>query len=374
MRSLLPGVLMVLAVADASAQATWVVDQTPILDIAGSTADGTVVFGYPAGGMRLSTGELLIADRVENNIRVFDATGKLIRTVGRAGQGPGEFRAILWAGRCGPDSLLVWDYMRRQASMIGASGAAARQFAIPSGDSAQTPLQFSCSARGSMVYRSQPRPVRGAAPNVPGMNVMSASAAVYRATRDGSIVQRLGDVAAGEMVPLTSPSGGRGAIPRPLGRTTSFGALDDVVVLSSADSASVTIIRNDGPSSRHALPITLRAPTRAEFDEAVRATASMVPAPMRQSAIEQLSGGPMVERISAASALVPDSEGLLWIQVTPPGGNAVDFLVMQATGNVVARARIPRGLTVFDIGGDYILGSYTDSGDETHVAMYRLRR
>jgi 6-bladed beta-propeller len=374
MRSMLPGVLLLFAAANSSAQATWVVDRVPILDVPGTSSSGVVTFGYAAGGMRLSDGQLLIADRVENSIRVFDTSGKLMRTVGRTGDGPGEFQAIVWAGRCGTDSLLVWDLRRRQASMIGASGAVARQFAIPNGDTAQAPFQFSCSSRGSMVYRSQPRPVRGAPPDPQNPNLMGVSAAAYRAGRDGSIAQRLGDIPAGEVFAITSPSGGRGAAPRPLGRNSSVGALDDAVVISSADSAIVTIVRADGRSSRHALPITLRAPTKAEFDESVKATASMAPAQMRQAMIQQLTAVPMPERLPAISALVPDSEGLMWVQTTPPGGKAVDFLVMNAAGHVVARAQVPLGLTVFEIGKDYVLGSYTDAADEMHVTVLRLRR
>jgi hypothetical protein len=258
--------------------------------------------------------------------------------------------------------------------MIGSSGAVARQFTIPNGDTAQAPFQFSCSSRGSMVYRSQPRPVRGAPPDPQNPNIMGVSAAAYRAGRDGSIAQRLGDIPAGEVFAIVSPSGGRGAVPRPLGRNASVGALDDAVVISSADSAVVTLVRGDGRASRHALPITLRAPTRAEFDESVRATASMAPPQMRQAMVQQLAAAPMPERLPAISALIPDTEGLLWVQTTPPGARTIDFLVMESGGTVVARAQVPLGITVFEIGRDYVLGSYTDAADEVHVVVFRLRR
>jgi len=372
MRSKLSGILLLIAVSDAAAQATWVVDRAPILDVPGLSATGTVTFGYAAGGMRLADGGLLIADRAENNIRVIDATGKLVRTLGRAGPGPGEFQSMMWAGRCGADSLLVWDYRRRQATMIGKSGAPARQFAVPTGDTAQIPFQFSCSPRGTIAYRSSP--LRGGVPNPVNPNIMGVSAAVYRIGLDGAIAQRLGDIPAGEVVATVSPSGGRGGAPRPLGRNASVAALDGAVVISSADSAAVTIVRGDGRASRHALPIPLRPPTRAEFDEAVQATATMVPPSMRQSLIQQLAAIPIPELLPAISALFVDSEGLLWVQTTPPGGKTLDFIVMQSGGSLVARVQIPLGFTVFEIGLDYVLGSYTDAGDEMHVATYRLRR
>ncbi len=374
MCSKLSGILVLLLfVSDAEAQATWVVDRTPILDVPGVSTTGTVTFGYAAGGMRLADGGLLIADRAENSIRVLDATGKLVRSVGRAGEGPGEFRSMIWAGRCGPDSLLVWDLGRRQATMVGSSGAPARQFAVPTGDTAQSPFQFSCSPRGTIAYRSSPRRIRSAE-NPQNPNIVGVSAAVYRIGPDGAVAQRLGDIPAGEVVLVISPSGGRGNAPRPLGRTASIAALDEGVVISSADSAFVTVWSAAGAPTRHQLPIQLRAPTQIEFDEAVQALASMVQAPMRQTMAQQLNAIPLPDRLPPVSALFTDSEGLIWIQATPPGAGTLDFLVMRGDGRVVARAQVPVGITVFEIGRDYLMGSYTDAADEMHVALYRLRR
>jgi hypothetical protein len=373
MRALLLPILIAVSTT-AKAQATWVVEPTPVLDVRGLSTSGTVSFGYPAGGIRLSNGSLLIADRGENSIRLFDATGVLQRTTGRSGQGPGEFQSMMWAGRCGTDSLLVWDLSRRQATMIAASGDLTRQFAIPASDTAHMPFRFSCSPRGAIAYESAPRRIPGAPPNAERPDIMGVNAAVYSVDRDGRVLLRLGDVPGGEVVAVTSPSGGRGAVPRPLGRTAHVAAMDGAVVISSADSAFVTMIHADGTQNRYALPIAIRAPTRAEFDGAIQSLATMTPATMRQAMIQQLSAVPVPSRLPPVSALLTDTEGLLWVQTTPAGGTALDFLVMQNDGRVVARVRVPMGLTVFDIGRDYVLGSYSDSDDEMHVVVLRLRR
>jgi hypothetical protein len=366
-------VLLALAFLKAGAQASWVVEREPVLDVTGVDGAGSVIFGYAAGGTRLSNGGLLIADRAENSIRVLDSSGRLVRSVGRAGDGPGEFQTMMWAGGCGPDSMLIWDFRRRQASMIGSSGAVARQFAVPAGDTAQAPFQFACSPGGSIAYRSAPRPVRGP-PNPQSPNIMAVSAAVYRTRFDGTIAQRLGDIPAGEVAAVVSPSGGRGAAPRPLGRNASIAATNEAIVISSAESAYVNVVHNDGRTSRHELPIPLRAPTQAEFDEAIQATASMAPASMRQTLAEQLAAVPRPDRLPAISALFTDSEGLIWVQTTPPGARALDFLVVRLDGRVVARTQVPRGITIFEIGRDYVLGGYSDANDEMHVVTYRLRR
>jgi hypothetical protein len=65
---------------------------------------------------------------------------------------------------------------------------------------------------------------------------------------------------------------------------------------------------------------------------------------------------------------------LLWVQLSPTGAKQVDFVVMQLDGRIVARVRLPRSLTVYEIGRDYVLGAYADDDDEMHLAVYRLRR
>lgn len=355
----------------AGAQATWVVDERPRLDVAGVSAAGSVTLGYPAGGTRLTDGRFLIADRAENAVRLLGADGALLRTIGRAGQGPGEFQSVLWAGRCGQDSLLVWDLRRREASIVSADGRV-RQFPVPRGDTAQSPMQFSCSPNGEIVYQSTPRPLRGAANATP--DVMAARAAVYRIDRAGAVLQRLGEIPAGEVVAMVGPTGGRGGAPRPLGRTAAVAALAGSVAISSADSPSVTMVRPDGREVRHVLPITTRAPSRSEYDEAIQALALMAPAALRQSLVDQLTQVPMPERLPAITALFVDTEGLLWVQASPPGAPALDFLIVDQAGAIVARCRVPRGITVFEIGRDYVLGSLIDASDEVRLVMFGLRR
>jgi hypothetical protein len=136
----------------------------------------------------------------------------------------------------------------------------------------------------------------------------------------------------------------------------------------------VTFVDATGGSTRHAVPVTLRAPTQAEVDAAIDALASMAPAANRQAMLSQLATIPVPARLPPISALYSDTEGLLWVQTTPPGGRALDFLVLQRDGRLVSRVHVPRGLTLFDIGRDYVVGSYTDSADEMHVAVFRLRR
>src|SRR5690606_27530235 len=62
-----------------------------------------------------AAGNLYVAQRTEGLIRVFDARGRFVRTVGRRGAGPGEFQDIARIGLRG-DTLWATDFVQARLS------------------------------------------------------------------------------------------------------------------------------------------------------------------------------------------------------------------------------------------------------------------
>ena len=79
---------------------------TEDLRIGSATAEGPDAFGDVGYLMIDELGRFWVGDRQADEVRVFNATGRFVRTVGRRGEGPGEFLGI---GRIfpGPNSE-VW--------------------------------------------------------------------------------------------------------------------------------------------------------------------------------------------------------------------------------------------------------------------------
>jgi hypothetical protein len=114
-------VLTLLPPQPASAQAKWngtVIEEgdvtivknpkepifkTPILElkdglsIGGPEAKGQEVFDDIGEFVVDDAGNFYISDRKEDHIKVFDGAGRYLRTIGRHGQGPGEFEGIRYA-------------------------------------------------------------------------------------------------------------------------------------------------------------------------------------------------------------------------------------------------------------------------------------
>ena len=156
--SLAIAMIALAAPAAASAQSVWRVDAVPILDVSSNSKSGAVLFSRVTGATRLADGTIVVADLDDNTLHFFSAGGAPLRNVGRAGSGPGEFRRVTWLGRCGGDSLHVWDMLQRRMSVFAPNGGYVRQYAIPADSTpgAGPFMTLACSTRGVIAYQSQP--------------------------------------------------------------------------------------------------------------------------------------------------------------------------------------------------------------------------
>ena len=96
------------------------VEVTPIADLIPPDSALTVVpWGVTTDE---ATGRIYVADRPNDRVVVFDAAGGYAGTLGRSGDGPGEFRNPV-AGAVDPSgSLVVWDSRRRILSRWSSGG------------------------------------------------------------------------------------------------------------------------------------------------------------------------------------------------------------------------------------------------------------
>lgn len=101
---------------------SWTVEPEPLLRI----GDGDGHDLYRVRGALLSDGELTIADGASREIRVFDFEGRLVRTMGGEGEGPGEFSSIGSIHRIHGDTLVAYDPPSQRLTTFGPGGELAR--------------------------------------------------------------------------------------------------------------------------------------------------------------------------------------------------------------------------------------------------------
>lgn len=76
-------------------------------------------------------GRILVADDLGRRVVVFGRDGRYVGTIGRRGQGPGEFESPWRVAVDAADSIFVWDMAQARISVFGRDLRFARSFAVP---------------------------------------------------------------------------------------------------------------------------------------------------------------------------------------------------------------------------------------------------
>jgi hypothetical protein len=104
-------------------------------------------------------GSLYVYDGQVPIVRHYDANGKFLRSIGRRGSGPGEYRSVSGIATTPDGRLLVWDTGNWRVNVYAASGDFVTQWLTPSGMSGGGTAQYSralmVDSAGRVVTRKQ---------------------------------------------------------------------------------------------------------------------------------------------------------------------------------------------------------------------------
>ena len=80
----------------------------------------------------LEDGHILVPDRQHVKLFKADSKGKLIETIGRRGNGPGEYQDITFLSQSAYGSILIYDQMNQKVIVLDSLGQYNTEFSIPS--------------------------------------------------------------------------------------------------------------------------------------------------------------------------------------------------------------------------------------------------
>ena len=98
------------------------------LSISGEDNDGNIILFNPRLSLVDDDENIYITDYQDQDIKIFDPSGKYIKTIGAKGDGPGEFRGILSVAVTEEGKLVVLDGAARRTSFFDSSGQFLRSF------------------------------------------------------------------------------------------------------------------------------------------------------------------------------------------------------------------------------------------------------
>ena len=350
--------------------AGWIVDPDPFLDLATSGSGPSHEFYMVRDATRLANGSIAVADGGSNQIRVFSTTGEFSVSIGRGGEGPGEFRSLSSVDRLGDDSLVAFDPRLQRLTVASVDGSSVRVLAPLAARvrlASVLALTDSSFVAVTFVERSEASDGR----------THRGSLAVLRlSASSGMPIDTITSMPGNETVAYSS--GGFLAVIAPLfPKASHIGVVRGGVVVGTADSLEYRVLSQDGRLQRvvrvpgYALDVSA---AEVEKTRAARlAEASDMPEMFRDG-IERL---PRPATRPAYSSLKVDAEGCVWLaqyklrsQVDEP----TTWEVLSESGEWLGAVQTPTRFTVYEVGHDYVLGRWLDELDVEHVRLLRLHR
>jgi hypothetical protein len=351
------------------------------LRIGVAEGDPDYQFGNITGIDADSDGRIYVLDQQAQALRIFDADGTLLRTVGRAGSGPGEFSTgagPVFVGR--GDTVLVADIILQRVNRFLAGGEEAGSFPLPMAEG--IPVAWAVTPDGRVAHQLMRFPFPGQPQPEP-----STEAPIIARGMDGSS-DTLAVIPAGETIRL---QGGAMQIrmfePEPVWDI----AADGSILTAVNTDYRIEVRRPGGALARVIRKPFERAPVTATDREAflelfrdVWKRAGVPPAAMQQleqsisfaeyyPALARIKAGPgytiWVQQIKTA-AMAKESGAAFNLQ--DPGSPRWD--VFDADGRYLGVVEFPANFALMTFDDDIVYGVLRDELEVQYVARFRVVR
>lgn len=368
-------------------------DRVPRLEVSELTRIGgyderpAYSFSLISAGAVLSEEEVALVDRHSGEIRVFDVDGLHLRTFGREGEGPGEFR-FLRALHPLPDNRLVgWDFQAKRVSVFASDGELRHTSSVAISGTMFLWADFvGAFPDGSFVLRMDPNEM--ALRNEPTGYRTEPTSFVHYSAR-GEQLETLCVVAGPEKY-LYHEGRYWGLEDRLLEREVVGAVVGDTLHCGWTESLDLLRVTSRGDSLPSLSQIRPKvAVTTAEVESIRRREAGrIVEAQARRT--RALSGAPFappdrsaarLERLAKKEAyatrpafrsLLAGVDGALWVEdYGSPDDTAVQWVRFDETG-VSARLEVPAQQTVLAIGRTTLLMRSEDEWGVQTVMVMRI--
>jgi len=106
-------------------------------------------------------GKIYVAEGASAHIRLFDENGKYLRSLGRKGQGPGEFQMPIYVQITSQNEIMVHDYMAQRLNFFSLDGNYLRQMSTTATRNPFIPIKMDSYGNLIVMAAFAPPPVGG---------------------------------------------------------------------------------------------------------------------------------------------------------------------------------------------------------------------
>jgi len=338
------------------------------------------------GGLAIDhEGRIYVSQPMDETIRVFDAEGQPVATIGRAGDGPGEFREVRGIGIFS-DTLYVSDPTAARVTFFSLTGQVLETLHLtPHGLSpewfAVTPWWLAPDGTALSPAAFLP-PTTG--PDQDSRQLL------VRIDRAGEVLDTavIVDWPSEESIELRSPVGSA-VITQPFA-----GSFWPIVAADGSRVAVTRVLDTEGGDSSAFCATVLRSLRDTVWSnsysyEPIPISASMVDStvaararrlnkevfPNPDDAERQIRQGISVpDHLAPMSGGVFAEDGQLWLQREDIPGEDQRWTVLDTAGIPVAQINLPRGLRVEVVRSDTLWGVEVDAFEVPYVVRYLITR
>lgn len=357
--------------------AAWTVDPDPRLTVGALDGPEEAILHGVRDATVLPDGGVAVVNGGSGDVRLYDAGGRYRGTLGRSGDGPGEFARPAQVYPGGGDTVVVWDNTRRLVHWFGPDGALVRVVAhsrtppptqgrlvvpvaawlLPDYDVVVDLRELDAGAEPSEELRRPRHWAVRSSPDRPEPDTVAAFPG-----REAVTVR----------VPPPAGLEGVGTVTREVAplyaRTTAigFGDVPSRVCIGTQEQTEISCFDADGSRTR------------------IRWTAATVPvgADEVQAWRHGMADASLVDRIPIPEtrpphgAILVDDLGHLWVEVPGPSdgeGEPTEWRVFDREGVWLGQVTLP-AMRVLEIGEQHIVGLCTDELDVEYVQVHTLER
>lgn len=337
----------------------------PIVQVGSSSGPIDGLLAGVIGATRLANGLIAIGDGSTPRIILFTAEGKIHRSLGRDGDGPGELRMPRWLGRCEPDGFAAYDAAQSRLTLFSGTGEVRRTIPVP--PVAGFNHLIACLP-GSQFFLLSRSGVSAVTPGTKG--IVSTALARIRGTLVDTVSTSIGgqeyyvdkarrgfaEVPLGQMVLATSGPTRIYLCTNQEGRCTVFDTAGTQRGSFAIDLKRESVSAGDWDRARHRM---IEAEPRVQSHKPMALVLEDLPKPPEF---------PLIDQIRA------DVGDRLWVRTfTGYGSDLATWLILRPGGRPMAKALLPSGLRVLEIGKDYLLGVLRDADGVESVGLYRFQ-
>ena len=323
------------------------------------------------GGAILSDQRIVIANSGNRELRLYSRDGRLIRTIGRPGEGPAEFRAVTNVIVDAADSIFVFDWLLRRISVFSSNGEYARSVStahLTAGVAQPDLIGFFGRNEILVGLRASIDPTAK-----PG--IQRPEAKYLLIDRQGRIMDTVATVPDAERwVRHATQAGAFLTAPLPFGKTTSVAVNSANIIFADQGSPEIRVVNRRGVVARASKSPWPSQPLRssdvekykewrlANVPEVGRAgeqrTLAEVPIPTSSPSFGRvhsaMTGELLIERFRA----VPSDPG--------------EAVLLSRDGRQMLKIRVPAKLEIMWIGEGLLLALTKDELDVEAIAVYRI--